>query len=434
MTERNLVRRTVPWIWIAAVAAPAPLAGDAPRSPAWVEIEPNAIQRPEQPMRIEVGGLSRGETVRLAVLQDCDGDGRPDDDESCPLLLERASAEADARGVVSDEILYADLEAGPGTSAENRGLWLRVRRPGGVQARWARFGYVEDPCSLWSTVVDTFLGGECNPGLTQALRQHRGPSTLEDVTFEVRWIDVESAEARPRQVSGSRGATGVAWEDPETLLVTIAPTAGVDPGEETLPPGLYRFGLDGGAPTRLWHPADAYWPTAPHPLPGERIAFVRQRFGIHDDGRPPAYLSVLAPDGEVVADHPLHRKIHQVLAHDLEGEAVLALTLGEAENRPAFLRIVLTTGEVHPVGYHHALYHAALRSPSGDRAVVAFENTYADYGWDLVLVDEDGGLVREIRTRKGHDLLPAWRPTGGELAYLGEIPPPGEPESEEDRR
>lgn len=431
----NTNRRTR---WAATVlvlmAAPLLIAQERVRPPAWVEIDPNAIQLRDQPMRIEVGGVPRGERVLLAVLEDCHGGGQPEDTPECPPILERPSTKADRSGTVTDELVLADLETEE-VHYSGVGLWLRVTRPGAAQARWARFGYVQDPCSLWSTVVQSFFGGDCDPGLSQALRQHRGPSTLEDTTFEVRLIDPTKAEAVPRPVEGTRGATGVAWDEQITLLVTIAPSLGAEGEEESHPPGLYRFDLEGEARTRLWSPTDTYWATAPYALSGGQIAFARQRLGVHDDGRPTAYLTVLDRSGTVVADHPVHRKIHQIVGQSSEGGSVLALTLGEADNRPAFLRIDLATGEIHTIGYHHALYHAAMRSPSGDQAVIAFENTYGDYGWDLVSVDEEGQLVREVQARQGHDVLPAWNRAGRELAYLAAASPvtvAGHPEAEED--
>lgn len=436
MRRRQRKQSTLGWplaplVLLAASLPPAwqepPAGQEAPAAPpAWVEIEPNAIQRRDQPMRIEVGGLQPGERVLLTVLRD---HGSIDASASRPPLLERLSAEADAKGIVRDEIVLADLETREG-ELDEIALWLQVRRPGGVRARWTRFGYVANPCSLWATIIDAFFDGDCDPGLAQALRQHRGPSTLEDVTFEVRWIDLEAGDAETVAVVDTRGATGVAWVGPQRLLVTIAPTAGSADGDTALEPGLYRFGLaDEAGPTPLWRPSDAYWPTAPYPLPGGRVAFVRQRLGAPDDRQPPAYLSVLDASGRLSADHPLHHEVHQIVAYHPESDSILALTLGEAQNRPAFLRIGLSDGEVEHVGYHHALYHAAMRSPAGDEAAIAFENTYGDYGWDLVLVDEQARLVREVETRVGHDLLPAWRPDGGALAYLAEVREP--PKSEE---
>ena len=41
-----------------------------PGPPAWVEVDPNAIQNADQPMRIDVGGIPQGQTVTLQILQD----------------------------------------------------------------------------------------------------------------------------------------------------------------------------------------------------------------------------------------------------------------------------------------------------------------------------------------------------------------------------
>lgn len=394
-------------------------------APGSLAITPNAIQERSRPMLVEIGGIPPGTRVRLAVLRDCDLDGEPEESAECPPLLRRTSSPANADSVVFEELVIGDLEKEPGKLADVA-LWLRVGRPGSDLARWARFGYVADPCSFWSTVFETFLGGRCDPGLSQALRRHRGLESLVDRTFEVRLIDTTVVGSAPTPIPGTRGATGVAWSDAQTLLVTIAATVSANHGADAEEPGLYRITPTGDQERNLlWRPEDGGRPTAPYPLPGGRTAFVRQSLGtgVQDGlgGRVKAFLSVLDEDDTMAAEYPLPRKIHRFVAHDSDGEQLLALSLGEAENQPDFLRIDLTSGEVTSLGYHHALYHAALRSPVGPRAVVAFENAYGNYGWDLVLVDGDGQMVREVQMRPGHDLMPAWRPTGGVVAYLAEV-------------
>src|SRR5262245_53645013 len=67
-----------PWLASAALfpisavaAAPAALAQQAPRAPD-VRITPNAIQRRDTPMLVDLVG-SPGQTLHLFVLRDCDG-------------------------------------------------------------------------------------------------------------------------------------------------------------------------------------------------------------------------------------------------------------------------------------------------------------------------------------------------------------------------
>ena len=129
---------------------------------------------------------------------------------------------------------------------------------------------------------------------------------------------------------------------------------------------------------------------------------------------------VLNSKGELLARHSLDREIHQLLAHDEDGNEVLALTLGEAENRPGLLRIDLDSGEFEHVGYHHVLYRAAMRSTTNGSSIIAFENSYGEFGWDLMLIDQHGH-IEEVVSRKAHDLLPAWKPGGETVAYLAEV-------------
>lgn len=403
------------------------VSGDlAEAGPSRLEIEPNAIQTTDRVMTIEIGGVPNGQRVRLQVLQDCDGDTEPDlkGKGKCKSpLLERDSAAANNRNVVHDRL---DFEQEAADLPRDIGLWLRVSAAGSQQGLVARFGVLMgDPCLLWKTLVDAFFGGVCDPDLKQALRRHRGPAGLENMTFEVRRIALggpkdEQPEAIP--VPSTRGATGVAWLDAETLAVTVAPT--VEAEEEEIRPGLYRVPLTGGEPRLLWEPSDARMPTAPLALPSGGIAFARQRHGKGDG--PAAYLSWWR-DGELDEGVALEYRVHQLVGADEAGTRVLALTLGAESNRPGFLAIDLEQRSVEHSGYHHGLYHAAQRSPAGLDSAIALEDNAGQYGWDIVLVDRKGKWTRDLQVRRTvHDLLPAWRCDGAELAFLAEVWRPNE--------
>lgn len=426
---------------LSALGRPAPA---RQQHPTRLEVEPNAIQRLDRPMSVEVGGVAHGGTVFLRVLQDCNGDGRPDasgEGKCRSPLYERPSAPADSDAVVRDRLDLREMQSRhPEVDLSGRTLWLRAY-PSESSTTYLQvvFGLVGDvPCGLWESLADLFFGGECKPGLAQALRRHRGPAGLEDLTFEVQRIAL-TPDAQPVTVPDTRGATGAAWLDSETLLVTIAPTASGsgDPdlesllgeegeGEEKQPeppvePGLYRIPLDGGPRQALWRPApdDDWMPAAPLPLPGGRVAFARQRLALaYEDTA--AYLSVTGPDGfrEGVA---LPYKVHQLVGADPSGRYVLALTLGYGEVRPAFLKVDLQEESWEYEGYHNALYQSAFRSPAGGLSVVAFEDNSGQNGWELVLVDAQGRYLRGVRTREQHDLLPSWSPDGKQLAYLAQV-------------
>ncbi len=400
-------------------------AAEDPGPPAWLEIEPNAILDPEQSLRIEVGGIPPDGTVLLEVLQDCDEDGFPDRQsrDGCRNpLLNRFSEKANSDRVVNERLRLSELEAGAEDLKDVK-LWLRASRPGSEQALYARFGWVENPCSLWTTLVKNFFGGKCNAGLRQALRRHLGPSGLEDLTFDVRLLPVPGQEPKEPSpataVAGTRGATGVAWLDRKTLIFT-AVTAAADRETGTAGSGLYTVSVQTGKRKRLWQPADEWLPAAPLALPDGRIAFARQRLGEYDDGQPAAFLSVWRGD-QTSPGVRLGYKVHQLVASDTEGKRILALTLGVEGNRPGFLVIDLEAGAYEHVGYHHALYHAAMRSPGPQGSAIAFEDNRGDLGWDIALFDEAGNWVRNLQKRSLSDLLPMWCHDGSVLAFLGEV-------------
>ncbi|MFL6193153.1 MAG: hypothetical protein ACJ75H_03195 [Thermoanaerobaculia bacterium] len=377
-----------------------------------LEVEPNAIQNPAQPMAVRVTGIPRGETVDLQVLQDCNADDRPDlpgtADCKSP-LHEWKSAAADVRGVASASL---DLQAlRTKEPLENRKLWLRASRKGSSQVLYALFGVVRDPCSLWQSVLATFQRSRCRLGLVQALLRHRGATAWKSGRYEVRRLDLGKEPFQPIAVPGTKGATGLTWLDERTLLVTIAPTAG--------PSQLLRVPLSGGRARVLWEAlsGDARFAVAPLALPDGRVAFVRQA-----PGSSSSLLSVWER-GRVdpTRDLELPGSIHQLVASDPEGKEILALTLGAEENQPAFLRIDLAARSVESLGYHPALYQAIFSSPGGDRAIVAFEDNSGQSGWDLALVDASGRLLKDVQSRPEDDLLPSWQPGGREVAFLAEI-------------
>lgn len=403
-------------ILIAAAQAPDP------GPPAWVEVDPNAIQKADQRMQVNVGGIPQGQVVKLQILQDCNGDHRPDlrgqGDCKSPLYA-RDSSKAGLRNRVEDSLDFTTLEKSGTSLPRNRALWLRASRPGSRQGVLTLFGLVDDPCTLWQATLEVFRLGECSKSaVAQALRRHRGPLGFEEKTFEVRLLD-PAGDAPPVSIAGTRGATGVAWLNAQTLVVTAA-----EGGSK-----LLRVPLE-GEPTVLWQdPAqDGLSAAAPLALPGgpsgEKIAFVRQRLSGQESaqGRPVAFLSLWA-DGRIdpAQDVVLPFRIQQLLASSPDGRQILALSLGIGENLPSFLQIDLAERTVQNLGYSPTLYQVAFRSPQTGASVVSFEDVSTDQGWDLVLADDKGRLIKDLQARKQDDILPAWQPDGKSLAYLAEV-------------
>lgn len=390
-----------------------------PGPPAWVEVDPNAIQNAGQPMRIDVGGIPQGQKVTLQILQDCNGDHRPDlrgqGDCKSPLVA-RDSSKAGSRNRVEDHLDFTALEKSGTPLPRNQALWLRASRPGSQQGVLALFGLVDDPCTLWQATLEVFRLGACSKSaVAQALRRHRGPLGFEEKRFEVRRLD-PAGDAPPVSIAGTRGATGVAWLNAQTLVVTAT-----EAGSK-----LLRVPLQ-GEPTVLWKDPvqDGLSAAAPLALPRGKIAFIRQRLSGQEsaEGRPAAFLS-LWTDGRIDPAHDvvLPFRIQQLLASSPDGRQILALSLGIGENLPSFLQIDLAERTVQNLGYSPTLYQVVFRSPKTGVSVASFEDVATDQGWDLVLADDKGHLVKDLQARrKMDDILPTWQPDGKSIAYLAEV-------------
>ena len=373
-------------------------------------------------MQIDIGGIPQGQMVMLQILQDCNGDHRPDlqGQGGCKSpLYARDSSKADSQNRVEDALDFNALEKRGISLPRNRALWLRASRPGSRQGVLSLFGLVDDPCTLWQATLEVFRLGVCKGAVAQALRRHRGPLGFEEKTFEVRRLD-PAGDSPPVPIAGTRGATGVAWLNAQTLVVTAT-----EAGSK-----LLRVPLE-GEPAVLWQDPgqDGLSAAAPLALPGdpsgEKIAFVRQRPPGQEsiEGRPVAFLS-LWNDGRIDPAHDivLPFRIQQLLASSPNGRQILALSLGIGENLPSFLQIDLAERTVQNLGYSNSLYQVAFRSPVTGVSVVSFEDVSTDQGWDLVLTDDKGRLIKDLQARrKKDDILPAWQPDGKSLAYLAEV-------------
>ncbi|HXU30261.1 MAG TPA: hypothetical protein VN851_06780 [Thermoanaerobaculia bacterium] len=405
------------WIFVTAFLLLAAVPAPDPGPPAWVEVDPNAIQKADQPMQIDVGGIPQGQRVTLQVLQDCNSDHRPDlrsqGDCKSPLYA-RDSSKSGSRNMVEDSLDFIALEKSGTSLPRNRALWLRASRPGSQQGVLTLFGLVDDPCTLWQATLQVFRLGACGKGaVVQALRRHRGPLGFEAKTFEVRRL-FPAEDAPPVSFPGTRGATGVAWLDAQTLVVTAT-----EVGSK-----LLRVPFEGES-IILWKGPgeDGLFAAAPLALPDGKIAFVRQRLSGQEsaEGRPVAFLSLWS-GGRIdpARDIVLPFRIQQLLASSSDSHQILALSLGIGENLPSFLQIDLVERTVQNLGYSPTLYQVAFRSPKTDVSVVSFEDVSTDQGWDLVLADDQGRLIKDLQARKQDDILPAWQPDGKSIAYLAE--------------
>jgi hypothetical protein len=408
----------------AVTAAPTALAQQAPRAPD-VRITPNAIQQRDVPMIIDLAGAP-GQTLYFFILRDCDGDPATPElhgNAGCVTPLHRQIFVLDDTGGRQIALRLDDNPHLP----DNQNLWVRVSSvPSGDRAyQDALFGLVDEPCSLWATIISAFGAGDCSSGLAEAF----GPQRSYDgqrpaVPLEARRLVLPSGNTlagKPVPVPGTRGATGVTWLDPDSLLVTVGASppdilTAVDTAPEPVTPGLYRVDVATGKGLRLVAQGEGEILTAPFALGPDAIAFVRERVVVRADGTVASL--VIWRGGRASKEIPLRRSIHQILAADPRGARVLAYS--RWQGIPSLLEIDLATGAATELGFPPQLFHALMRRPGGSEVVLALEDNAGYNGWELILVDGDGRLAAELAVGARDDLMPAWRPGRREIVYLGQ--------------
>lgn len=391
-----------------ALWPPAAVAQDAPVKPRGLQIAPNALQEPAQPMRVAAGPL---QPLWVLILRDCDRDGsqpelvaRP----GCITPLRTQRIETDERGQYEGD---QGLGEPPGQPPLPRGeaLWLRVAAVAGGDRLFEDVIFaIRDPaqarCDAWRSGLGAFGLGRCRLGLERVFNPVRG-STEErpNVWLRVSRVDPRREPVTPQAVPGTDGATGASWDGLDALLLTLGPAAGEAAG-------LYRLELKRGTRTRLL------------PAPAERTLAAPLRVGsgqvaVIEEQPVPSATLLLLQGARVTRRLPLARTVHQLLAVDQEGRRVLAVSRSRGE--PELLAIDLASGAEVGVG-DRTLVAAALASRRDGLIAHAFPDAAGQDGWELVLRDPQGASVRALAQGRGHALLPAWHPDGGELVYLEE--------------
>jgi hypothetical protein len=404
-------------------AAPVALAQKVPRAPD-VRITPNAIQQRHVPMLIDLVGPP-GQTLYLFILRDCDGNAATPElqgSKGCDTPLHKQVFVLDATGRRQVELRFDKNPHLPG----NQNLWLRVSSvPAGDRAyQDAVFGLADEACSVWTTFVSAFGLGNCSSGLGEAFGPQRSYDDQRPaVALEARRLVIPSGGAPVGgavSVPGTRGATGVAWLDAGTLLVTVGTSEDIVTAEDTtpepVPPGLYRIDVATGKQERLAAPAEGETLTAPFAVGRGTMAFVRESVIVRPDGT--VATLVISRGGPITREIPLRRSIHQILAMDPRGQSVLAYS--RWQGTPSLLQIDIGTGAVVDLGFPPQLFHAVMRMPGSSQAVVALEDNAGYNGWDIILVDGSGHLAQELAVGPSEDLMPAWRPGRREIVYLGQ--------------
>ncbi len=404
----------------------APLLGAD--SPLRLSIDPNALENASAKFTVTIGDIAPGETIRWRVYRDCNNDGKLDKGKigSCTSLVDSGIMKAE-KSPYKLELQVADLreKAGAPPLEDFAVLWFTAyRQEPGVKDQWLQFGLSgKQPCSWLKEIFSAFLPGrDCGPALGTSLRaMDRDLTGLTDITFEIRRLE-PVADAEPQTLPKSQGVTGMTWLDAKHMLVTVAPV--LDSYRDALAPGLYKLPVEGGEPQRLWAPPEetAWYLSAPLALPRRTVAFVRRPIleNKTPDTQPDRRL-VFWRKGKLTGETiPLNLPVYRLLAWDKKTRSLLALTLGEKDAQPGFLRIDRKTGAVTHLVYSETFYRAFMGSPAGDQTATARFDVSGLYGWHLLGFDSRGKMFPLVR-REEHDLMPLWGPDGAHLYYLAEI-------------
>jgi hypothetical protein len=396
---RWLVLAAASMTWLAGAAAPEQPPTWRPRG---LRITPNALQSEDVTMLIEAAGEPKA-TAWLFVLRDCDRDRRPDwkSRNACVTPVKSWTRQLDARGDLKEKMDFRQHPDIP----RNAPLWLSVCSSAAPDTSCADalFGLVENACTLFQSMIDAVTSGPCDPKLHRMLGSRRVSAGTSAARFEVRTATPSEAPVRARSVPGTDGATGVAWQTSETLLVTAGPPQ---------VPGLYRMKEDGRDRIRLWKAPRGALPRAPVALGGGWIAFVLER-GTPDST--PA-VSLMIWNGKVTQDVLLDRPISRL--YETRTRSAL---IARAADDPGFLYVDVEARKVTSLGFSGSLLHLLQRSPGSSVVALDYEDVANDNGWDLALVNERGEGVVEVSVGPGDARAPAWRPDGGRFAYLSEI-------------
>lgn len=392
--------------------------------PTKVEIAPNAIQDVRRPMTLRIKG-SKGQTMHLFVLQSCDNDPSTPElrgTSKCKSPLWQQTVTLDQYGRYRDKLDLRKL----GNLPHDKPLWLRVSASrSGRRAKTDRmFAIAKNPCGVWRTVLGGFGRGQCHAGVSDLFTPQRG--ALEELPREplhVRRLDMDKFLAGDRDgalsiVPGTSGVSGVAWWDASTLLITTRASSAGHSEQATDKPGVYRVDVATGKRTLLYESPAETVASAPFAVNGTCAVFVEDTVNQRAEG--PVSQLVIWDSGREPRRQPLQRSIHQFLGVDRQNRALLAYSLWN--RTPTLVRIAMADGQSIDLGSDSRLLHAAFRSPRDPLAVLAQKSkTSTRRGWELALMDETGALKHEVAVGPGHDLLPAWRPDGAELVFLGQV-------------
>lgn len=335
---------------------------------------------------VQVGGLPPGGEAWLTLLRDCDGDGwgDPKGTASCvspvgePVPLQAGPDRSPA---------WRDLDLGVvrSLSLTSATFWVQVSLTREGTGPTARLGVGTDPCAP--------IG--CRPGVPDTTPGSGVPAPTASASTAWVW----SKEAGSRAIPGA--ATGVAWKDGSLLLVTSGPGAVSSGVAEAA--GLYEVTLEG---RRSLVQAATPGTTPLAPFSG------RGRVGFVESG--PQGSTLVSCKARKCDRVPLSTGLVQVLRVSDKDLVGLSFDLGA----PDLVRLDPSTGRTESLGLAPGAWATLLGRPGTTEGVLPYVDRLGADGWDLVLLDAAGAVTPTVLGGPGDQVLPAWRPDGGALAYL----------------
>lgn len=409
-----------------AQSKPAPRPATRAAAPTNLAIVPNAIQDLKVPMQITAQGTS--EAPHIFVLQDCNGDGYPELEplKSCknPLVDKPARFE---NGWLHAELKFDALPDVP----KNKALWVSVCASANVREGCADAYFVVggERCALWQTVKAVIGGGECDPKLGDLISTSRGGLRIAR-RFAVRVAlvdDGEKGDKAPtaRWLDGGADATGVAWKDEHTLLVTRAAPREASSARTTTwkegDAGLWELPLDKGEARKVWAPPSGFKARAALPLRDGATVLVL----LEDDKSEAApHRVVLVRAGKTIQEFDLPVAVIRLLSASADGSDLLGESLGEGGADLVVSRVRLPRGDSYIIpgaGLVRVSLQRPRSGPLAGLAAIDYEDVATRNGWDIALVDGNAQAVREIAVAQGDSWAPAWSPSGRWLAWLEEM-------------
>lgn len=378
--------------------------------------EPNGSKNPDEQVEISIEGLGAGDKVSMKVLLDCDGDGWPDAQAERPGCRSPSDPPvvlvASAAGHLRTTLNLGDL---PGLQGAVQSA-AAAGRP--VLPTWVAVARGSDPPTLFALPVQVgvcnglgaylpWVGSVCGSALPPLMVRHKGLEPQRRYRVEVA-ADPQADNPPSTRILGTDDATGLWWDGPDALLVTLADGEGSR---------LARVPLT-SVPSVLLRAEQGRILSAPARISPDELAAVETR----SEGEGSAQDLVVWRGLQEEERIALPRRVERVLRVD--GRRVLVEAGGGDQGELTL--IDLDQKQAVFLGTDAGAYLAALRQPGGFRAVVPVQDNQGS-GLGLRIVDTHAASLVVLRSpphgqARGQTMDGSYAPDGTKIAFLAESP------------